>query len=65
MQGVEGEFFEERRCAECANAKLKEIFNSGHQLFICGKHKAAVTDMTLVSSIIGCKGVDFEEKKQK
>ena len=59
------EVFEERRCADCANSKLKTIFESGHQLYICGKHKAATTDLTLASSIIGCKGVDFEEKKQK
>ena len=57
--------YDDRHCIDCANAKYKETFDSGHKLYICGKHKAAVTDLTLVQSIIGCKGVDYEEKKQK
>ena len=56
--------YDDRRCVNCANAKFKETFGEGHKLYICGKHKTAITNLTLVQSIIGCKGKDFEERRQ-
>ena len=53
---------DDRHCANCANAKFKETFGEGHKLYICGKHKTAITDLTLVQSIIGCKGKDYVSK---
>lgn len=35
--------FDYRRCVECANAKFKETFGEGHKLYICGKHRTAIT----------------------
>jgi hypothetical protein len=55
--------FDDRRCVECANAKFKETFGEGHKMYICGKHRTAITDLTLVSSIIGCKWKDFERRQ--
>lgn len=55
--------YDDRRCIDCINAKFKETFGEGHRMYICGKHKAAVTDLTLVQSIIGCKGKDFERRQ--
>ena len=55
--------FDYRRCVECANAKFKETFGEGHKMYICGKHRTAITDLTLVSSVIGCKGKDFERRQ--
>jgi hypothetical protein len=55
--------FDDRRCVECTNAKFKETFGEGHKMYICGKHRTAITDLTLVSSIIGCKGKDFERRQ--
>lgn len=54
--------FDDRRCVECANAKFKETFGEGHKMYICGKHRTAITDLTLVSTAIGCKGKDFERR---
>lgn len=54
---------DDRRCVECASAKYKETFGEGHKLYICGKHRTAITDLTLVSSVIGCKGKDFERRQ--
>lgn len=53
---------DDRRCVDCANAKYKETFGEGHKLYVCGKHKTAITDLTRVSSIIGCKGKDFQRR---
>lgn len=55
--------FDDRRCIECANAKFKETFGEGHKMYICGKHRTAITDLTLVSSVIGCKGKDFKRRQ--
>lgn len=55
--------FDDRRCVECANAKFKETFGEGHKMYICGKHRTAITDLTLVSTVIGCKGKDFERRQ--
>lgn len=55
--------FDDRRCVECTNAKFKETFGEGHKMYICGKHRTAITDLTLVSSIIGCKGKDFQRRQ--
>ena len=55
--------FDYRRCVECTNAKFKETFGEGHRMYICGKHRTAITDLTLVSSVIGCKGKDFERRQ--
>lgn len=52
-----------RRCIECTNAKYRETFGEGHKLYFCGKHKTMITDLTRVSSIIGCKGKDFERRQ--
>ena len=54
--------FDDRKCVECINAKYKETFGEGHKLYMCGKHKTAITDLTLVSSIIGCKGKDYQRR---
>ena len=57
--------YDDRHCADCIHAKYKETFREGHRMYVCGKHRAAVTDMTLVQSVIGCKGKDYEQGKTR
>lgn len=54
--------YDDRRCIECQNAKFRETFGDGHRMYICNKHRTAITDLTLVQSVIGCKGKDYEER---
>ena len=52
------------RCVECANSKYKETFGEGNKLYICGKHKTAITELTRASWVIGCKGKDFKRRSE-
>ena len=53
------------RCTSCVNAKYKEMFGENHSLYICGKHKTAITDLTRPQWIIGCKGKDFQRRENE
>lgn len=57
--------YDDRRCAECQHAKYKETFESGFKLYICNKHRAAITGFTLAQSVIGCKGKDYEQRQAR
>lgn len=53
---------DDRRCMECANCRYKETYEEGKKLYLCGKHKTAITDLTRPSWVIGCKGKDYQRR---
>ena len=55
-------FYDDRHCINCANAKFRETFQFQGQtkeLYYCGLHRQLVTDCTWVQIISGCKGRDY------
>ena len=53
---------DDRRCMECANCKYKDTYGEGHKLYLCGRHRAAITELTRPSWVINCKGKDYQRR---
>ena len=52
-------------CITCKNACFKERYmhhDKPVDMYYCSKHKTFITDLTLCTSILGCKGEDYERK---
>ena len=54
---------DDRRCMECVNCRYKETYGEGKKLYLCGKHRTAITDLTWPSWVIGCKGTDYHRRQ--
>ena len=52
---------DEKKCCTCDHAKPRKLSFSDDWWF-CGKHKTFITEMTLASWIIGCKGKDYKKE---
>lgn len=61
------ELSDQRKCCDCEYSKPSDSFHDKdgniHPFWICGKHKQAITELTLVQST--CKGVDYKKKGNK
>ena len=53
---------DDRYCMECVNCKYKDTYGEGHKLYLCGKHRTAITELTRPSWVIGCKGKDYQRR---
>ncbi len=53
---------DDRYCLECVNCKYKDTYGEGHKLYQCGKHRAAITERTRPSWVIGCKGQIYQRR---
>lgn len=57
---------DDKHCTDCVSCKFKETFGEGkHNLYICGKHRTAITELTRPSWVIGCKGKDYQGRNNE
>ena len=56
---------DDRRCMECVTCRYKETYGEGKKLYLCGKHRTAITDLTRPSWVISCKGKDYQRMRMK
>lgn len=52
---------DDKKCCTCDHAKPRKLSENGDWWF-CGKHKTFITEMTLASWVIGCKGKDYKKE---